>query len=98
MAGNKQQQNQKKFSIFSIFKSRRPRRSGDHHENYNYAYEEYSGRKIFPSDEDKGGRFAEPGIDRRASAFIAKFHETRVSESERHAVCQAKAHDHDLAN
>ncbi|KAK1591074.1 hypothetical protein Q3G72_001901 [Acer saccharum] len=84
MAGNKQQQNQKKFSIFSIFKSRRPRRSGDHHED--------SGRKIWPSDEDKGGGWvAEPGIDRRASAFIAKFHETRVSESEHHAVYQAKA-------
>ncbi|KAK2634650.1 hypothetical protein Ddye_029442 [Dipteronia dyeriana] len=91
MAGNKQQQNQKKFSLFSIFKSRRPRRSGDHHDNYNYGCED-SGRKIWPSDEDKGGRWvAEPGIDRRASAFIAKFHETRVSESEHHAVYQAKA-------
>ncbi|KAL5767048.1 hypothetical protein ACOSP7_013626 [Xanthoceras sorbifolium] len=84
MAGNKQQ---KKFSIFSIFKSRRPRRGDD----YNYAWED-SGRKIWPSDEDKGGYwFGEPGIDRKASAFIAKFHETRVSESERHAVYQGKA-------
>ncbi|KAF2579051.1 hypothetical protein F2Q68_00002663 [Brassica cretica] len=35
------------------------------------------------SDEDKRYWVAEPGIDRKASAFIAKFHATRVSESER---------------
>lgn len=42
----------------------------------------YVGR-ICPSDED--GRFviAEPGIDRRASAFIARFYESRVSDPER---------------
>lgn len=71
----------KKFSIFSIFKSRR----GGRRENYSYYYGggEDSGRKIWPSDGDKGEYWvAEPGIDRKASAFIAKFHETRVSESE----------------
>ncbi|GMH19786.1 hypothetical protein Nepgr_021627 [Nepenthes gracilis] len=38
------------------------------------------------SDEDVGWWVAEPGIDQRASAFIAKFYETRVSDPEFQAV------------
>ncbi|OWM62870.1 uncharacterized protein LOC116215426 [Punica granatum] len=45
-----------------------------------------SPRKVWPSDYDRGNYVAEPGIDRRASAFIARFHESRVSESECHAI------------
>lgn len=74
---------QKKFSIFSIFKSRRGGRR-DHY-NYNYYGGEESGRRIFPSDGDKGEHWVgENRIDEKASAFIAKFHATTVSESERY--------------
>ncbi|KAJ4721767.1 Ribosomal protein S12 [Melia azedarach] len=81
MAGNKQKKSG--FSLFSIFKSRRPRRWEDCDDVAS------TGRRVWPSDEDKGYWVAEPGIDRKASAFIAKFHEARISESERHAVYQA---------
>ncbi|KAM7484885.1 hypothetical protein LguiA_000894 [Lonicera macranthoides] len=40
-------------------------------------------RRVCPSEEDTGRwRTAEPGIDRKASAFIAKFYETRVSNTD----------------
>lgn len=34
-------------------------------------------RKIRPSDEDRGYYVGEPDVDRRASAFIARFYESR---------------------
>lgn len=37
---------------------------------------------MFTSDEDRGRWVAEPGIDRKASAFIARFYENRVTDSE----------------
>ena len=41
-------------------------------------------RRMWPSDQDSRGRWvAEPGIDRKASDFIARFYESRVSDSER---------------
>ncbi|KNA17497.1 hypothetical protein SOVF_079440 [Spinacia oleracea] len=43
-------------------------------------------RKVFPSDEDRGYWVAEPGIDRKASAFIAKFHEARRFEAQTMAI------------
>ncbi|KAK1386317.1 hypothetical protein POM88_024052 [Heracleum sosnowskyi] len=64
MGGNR---HKKSFGIFSIFKSTRTRRS-----------KEVSGMddcvksyKVYPSDEDRGRWVAEPGIDKRASAYIA---------------------------
>jgi len=42
--------------------------------------------KIRPSDEDRGRWVGEPDVDRKASAFIAKFHETRFTDSERQAI------------
>lgn len=36
--------------------------------------------RICPSDEDRRNYVAEPGIDWKASAFIAKFHESRFSD------------------
>ncbi|KAF8387595.1 hypothetical protein HHK36_026248 [Tetracentron sinense] len=42
-----------------------------------------NGRRVRPSDDDKVRWVAEPDIDNKASAFIAKFYETRVSDSER---------------
>ncbi|KAK9725321.1 hypothetical protein RND81_05G136700 [Saponaria officinalis] len=40
------------------------------------------GRRIYASDEDRGYWVGEPGIDHRASAFIARFHETRRTGAE----------------
>ncbi|KAI6695453.1 hypothetical protein NL676_023163 [Syzygium grande] len=79
MGGNNRQQkssssssSSSSFSLMSLFKPRRPRRD-DARE-----VDSMKPRKIWPSDYDKGQYVAEPGIDKKASAFIAKFHETRV--------------------
>ncbi|CAJ2644819.1 hypothetical protein L195_g028928 [Trifolium pratense] len=40
------------------------------------------GRRMFASDEDRGCFVAEPGIDRKASDFIAKYYATRVTDSQ----------------
>lgn len=47
----------------------------------------YVRRRICASDEDRGGWIAEPGIDNKASAFIARFYASRVSDPE----CQSLA-------
>ncbi|ESR41580.1 hypothetical protein CICLE_v10013801mg [Citrus x clementina] len=84
MAGNKQKKSP--FSLHSIFKRWKPNRRWE--DSYDDAGS--TARRIWPSDEDKGGYWvAEPGIDGKASDFIAKFHEARISESERHAVYAA---------
>ncbi|XP_056849941.1 uncharacterized protein LOC108837825 [Raphanus sativus] len=49
-------------------------------------------RKAWASDEDKRHWVAEPGIDRKASAFIARFHASRVSESERQTLPPCQSH------
>ncbi|KAM1083054.1 hypothetical protein FF1_021654 [Malus domestica] len=46
----------------------------------------YVGRRICPSDEDRGRWTAEPGIDRKATAFISRFYESRVSDPEYQAL------------
>ncbi|XP_044497869.1 uncharacterized protein LOC123219959 [Mangifera indica] len=81
MGGNKQK---KGFSVFSMFKSMRSRRS------YSWEDNAESGGRVWASDEDKGSWVAEPGIDRKAQDFIAKVHANRFSESE-HAVYQSGA-------
>ncbi|EOY30389.1 Uncharacterized protein TCM_037619 [Theobroma cacao] len=79
MGGNKQK---KSFSFFSFFKAKKDRRE-DH--SYSAAEDVWSTRKVYPSDEDNTLRVvAEPGIDKKASAFIANFHATRVSEAIHH--------------
>ncbi|XP_020228799.1 uncharacterized protein LOC109809808 [Cajanus cajan] len=52
---------------------------------YDYEYVEGSGggRRIFASDEDREHWVAEPGIDRKASDFIARYYATRVTDSHR---------------
>lgn len=48
-------------------------------------------RRVWPSDEDKGRwGVAEPGIDIKAEAFIARY-KRRVSESERFEIDPADA-------
>ncbi|KAB5537328.1 hypothetical protein DKX38_014861 [Salix brachista] len=43
----------------------------------------FYGRRVCPGDEDGKRWTGEPGIDGRASAFIARFYATRVSDPER---------------
>lgn len=81
MSGNNRQKKSSFFSIFNIFKaccSPGGDESWDEAGNYR--------RRICPSDEDTDSWFAEPGIDRKASDFIAKFYASRVSDPQTHAV------------
>ncbi|OVA13508.1 Protein of unknown function DUF761 [Macleaya cordata] len=85
MGGSNRQNNKKSssslFSIFNIFKSRRSRDRDD------MGWDEaVNVRKVRPSDDDKGRWVAEPDIDRKASAFIARFYESRVSDPDRQTV------------
>ncbi|CAN8269629.1 unnamed protein product [Cochlearia groenlandica] len=75
--GGRSHSSNKRFSLFSFFKTRRSHRVEVDDDVIVYT------RKAMASDEDKRYCVAEPGIDRKASAFIAKFHATRVSEPER---------------
>ncbi|KAG6408630.1 hypothetical protein SASPL_131648 [Salvia splendens] len=60
--GNGNGRQQKKFSLFGLFKSKKSKR-GDA-DDYVKAY------KVYPSDEDRGRWVAEPGIDKKAAAYI----------------------------
>ncbi|KAI4310913.1 hypothetical protein MLD38_035858 [Melastoma candidum] len=62
------------FSILGLFKlaRRMGRRVEDPRED------SIRTRKVRPSDYDRGRYVAEPGIDRKATAFIAKFHESQA--------------------
>ncbi|KAJ4968212.1 hypothetical protein NE237_014913 [Protea cynaroides] len=72
------------FSIFNLFsKASKGRKSGDVEDTWD---ESVNLRRVRPSDEDKGRWVAEPDIDRKASAFIAKFYEARVSDSDRQTI------------
>ncbi|KAK3415943.1 hypothetical protein EUGRSUZ_H01334 [Eucalyptus grandis] len=76
MGGNNgQKKSSSSFLLMSMFKPRRARRDDAWEGNV-------SSKKIYPSDYDKDRYVAEPRIDKKATAFIAKFHETRVMESE----------------
>ena len=66
------------FSFCNIFKGCF---SGSRNDD-DYYWEGSNSRRVFASDEDGGHWVAEPGIDRKATAFIARFYATRVSESE----------------
>ncbi|KAI3905384.1 hypothetical protein MKX01_001833 [Papaver californicum] len=69
-------------SIFSIFKSSR---SSNYMDDMGWD-DAVNVRKVRPSDDDKGRWVAEPDIDRKASAFIARFYESRVSDPDRQTV------------
>lgn len=65
MGGNNRQKKQSSFSLFGMFKSKRSKRGDE------YKAEEYvKAYKVYPSDEDRGRWVAEPGIDKKASAYI----------------------------
>ena len=65
------------FSFCGMFKSCFSNSKDDYYYNY-----DDNSRRHFASDEDRGRWVAEPGIDRKASAFIARFYASRVSDSE----------------
>ncbi|KAJ8767899.1 hypothetical protein K2173_020839 [Erythroxylum novogranatense] len=67
------------FSLFNIFKSCCSHGSDDMMSEDGF----YEGIRICRSDEDGRRWIGEPGIDGRASAFIARFYESRVSDPER---------------
>ncbi|GLU05192.1 hypothetical protein SLE2022_223050 [Rubroshorea leprosula] len=75
MGGYTRQRKSSSFSILNIFKSCCSRGGDDISEEGIYV------RRIYPSDEDGRRWIAEPGIDRRASAFIDRFKRS-VSESD----------------
>ncbi|OWM62871.1 hypothetical protein CDL15_Pgr020165 [Punica granatum] len=76
----KSKTNSGSFLLFGFLKHRRQHRRDDHG-----CDDLMSPRKVWPSEYDRGCYVAEPGIDRKASAFITRFHESRVSE-ECHAI------------
>lgn len=86
MGGN----SRNKFSLFSCFKTRR---SSSRRIEAEASWDDVGyTRKAWASDEDKRYWVAEPGIDRKASAFIAKFHASRVSESEHQTLPPCQSH------
>ncbi|KAI3862742.1 hypothetical protein MKW92_043785 [Papaver armeniacum] len=84
MGGKRQKKCSSSFfsSIFSIFKSSR---SSSYMDDMGWD-DAVNVRKVRPSDDDKGRWVAEPDIDRKASAFIARFYESRVSDPERQTI------------
>ena len=52
------------FSVFNIFKTKRPRKVEDTSDEYVKAY------KVFPSDDDRDRWVAKPGIDKIATSYI----------------------------
>ncbi|KAK9692097.1 hypothetical protein RND81_09G240500 [Saponaria officinalis] len=87
MGGNNNRQRRyggNSFSIFKMFKSKKSN-NNDNNAMYNYG-DEAPRRKVFPSDEDRGYWVGEPGIDRKASDFIARFHEARRFEAQTMAI------------
>lgn len=68
----------KSFSLFDIFRSCCSAGRDETSREEQGVY----GRRIYASDEDRGYWVGEPGIDRRASAFIDRFYETRRTDSE----------------
>jgi len=84
MGGNNRQRKSSgsPFSLFSMFKRGSATKKVNEAYKNNYWDEPPRPRKVFPSDEDRGYWVAEPGIDRKASAFIAKFHEARRFEAQ----------------
>ena len=67
---------QRKSSFFDMFRQCCSGGSGESWDEPVY------NRRIFASDEDRGYWVGEPGIDRRASAFIARFYESHRTDPE----------------
>ncbi|PWA36094.1 hypothetical protein CTI12_AA603340 [Artemisia annua] len=63
--GGKKSQKKSYFSFFSIFRFKKTRRGGDE-----YWDDSMKAYKVYPSDQDREGRWADPRIDRKASDYI----------------------------
>ncbi|KAF7128105.1 hypothetical protein RHSIM_Rhsim11G0104900 [Rhododendron simsii] len=82
MGGNngRQQQNKKgttfissaPSAVFNMFKPAKRPGSSRRVEDSSWDGDSMKYYKVWPSDEDRGRYVAEPGIDRKASAYIAK--------------------------
>ncbi|MFS7918899.1 hypothetical protein Hanom_Chr03g00206601 [Helianthus anomalus] len=64
MGGNKSQRKSSSFSFFGIFKHKKSLREDDIWDDSVKAY------KVYPSDQDRAGRWADPRIDSKATAYI----------------------------
>ncbi|KAI4342893.1 hypothetical protein MLD38_027458 [Melastoma candidum] len=62
------------FSLFGFLKPRRMQKDGGARDTEAVTSMKL---KVWPSDYDRGLYVAEPGIDRKASVFIEKFHASR---------------------
>ncbi|KAI5658350.1 hypothetical protein M9H77_27143 [Catharanthus roseus] len=71
MAGNKQKKSSSgsSFSFFGMFKSKNSS-SRNRRVEYETKDDFMKAYKVWPSDEDRGRWVAEPGIDKKASAYI----------------------------
>ncbi|WOL13612.1 hypothetical protein Cni_G22382 [Canna indica] len=57
----------------------------------------YVSGKVRPSDEDRGQWVGDFDVDNKATAFIAKFHETRVTDLESHETRVINDHEKQAA-
>ena len=64
------------FSLFGFLKPRRTHKDGSRRDTEAMSSLKL---KVWPGDYDRGQYVAEPRIDRKASAFIEKFHTSRDS-------------------
>ncbi|XP_043710655.1 uncharacterized protein LOC122659624 [Telopea speciosissima] len=86
--GSREMRKSSSSSFFSLVKilfnkpSSRGRKSGDGEQLQDTWDETVDLRRVRPSDEDKPRWVADPRIDKKATDFIAKFYETRVSDSD----------------
>ncbi|KAL4559653.1 hypothetical protein LXL04_031796 [Taraxacum kok-saghyz] len=62
MGGHKSRR-KSSFSFFSIFKLKKCKKD----DNWDDSMKAY---KVYPSDQDRAGRWADPRIDRKATVFI----------------------------
>ncbi|KAJ9550507.1 hypothetical protein OSB04_014556 [Centaurea solstitialis] len=64
MGGHKSQ-GKSSFSLFGIFKVKKSERRGE--DTWDDSMKAY---KVYPSDQDSAGRWADPRIDSKATAYI----------------------------
>ncbi|KAK2631011.1 hypothetical protein EUGRSUZ_L03552 [Eucalyptus grandis] len=70
--GQKKSSSSSSFCFMNLFKPQRPRRDDAR------VMDSMKPIKIWPSDYNKGRYIADHDIDKKASDYIAKFHETQV--------------------
>ncbi|KAL8222898.1 hypothetical protein R6Q57_020297 [Mikania cordata] len=69
MGGNYKSEKKSYFSFFTIFRRKKTRREGYNDQSWDEPMKAY--KVIYHGDQDRAGRWpADPGIDRKASAYI----------------------------